>query len=130
LLKWLGPIVATSILIIFGLILWPPSRKWLARAQSVNAGPFTINVHDPESVREGVRERFKQVDDAISAAYIEKLDGADVEGLFIQLKTAMDERFKALGVDLAALPHRATLYVPGFTGDELVHATNIVGTVA
>lgn len=127
LLRWLGPVVATSILLVIGLILWPPSRRWLARAQSVNAGPFAINIHDPASVREGVRERFKQVDDAISAAYLDKLEGADVDSLFLQLKTNIDAKFKEVGIDLANLTHRATLWVPGFTGDELVQAARYRG---
>jgi hypothetical protein len=129
-LKWLGPLVALSILVLVFLIAFPGTRRWLSRAQSVSVGGVAINVHDPAAVREGVRERFQEVDAAISAAYLEKLNSADVEDLFARFKGEIDKQIeKSFAVDLKAVPHRGTLWVPGFTGSELVQAARYYGTI-
>ena len=130
LLNWLGPLVALSVLILILLVSFPGTRGWLARAKSISVAGVEINVHDPAAVREGVRERFQQVDAAISAAYLEKLNSADVDDLFVRFKSEFDKQVKsAFGVDLQAVAHRATLWVPGFTGAELVQATRYLGAV-
>jgi hypothetical protein len=59
---------------------------------------------------------------------MEKLQDIDVDYLFKRLKGAIDLQFKtAYDLDLNALRHRATLWIPGFTGWELVQATGYIG---
>jgi hypothetical protein len=128
-LNWLGPVVVGTALIILGLFAFPGTRRWLAKAQSFSLGGFAINIHDPSSVREGVSARFQQVDDAIAEAYLDKLELTDVDGLFVSVKQDLDAQFSAIGIDLRNIKHRATLWVPGFIGNELVQAARYVGNM-
>lgn len=127
-LMWVGPIGLAAILLVISVLCQPSVRRWLSRAQSFSIGGLAINVHDPNAVREGVRERFQEVDDAIAEAYLDKLEYADMEELFSTFKDELDAQFGIAGINLSTIPHRATLWVPGFTGDELVQATSYLGT--
>ena len=128
-LKWTGPLVAVALLLAAFAATSPGIRAWISRATSFAFGPLTIAVSDVAKLKSDVRERFAEVDAAIAAAYEEQLARADMGKLFAILKEDIDERIRAVsGVDMRDVPHRATLFVPGFTDDELVQAAGYLGS--
>ena len=123
-LKWTGPAIALVILALALAMANPRVRSWLERAKSVGLGPLSVAVGDVAALKQGIRERFTEVDDAIVATYNDKIAKADLQGYFARLKTEVDKQLHtAFGVDMAKVKHRATLYVPGFTDEQLVQAT-------
>ena len=130
-MKWLGPtLFAGSLLLLLFIaaMFHPGFRSAVGRTGSLTVGSFTFKLEDMSVVRESLRQRHSEVDRAISKTYLEKLLAQNMESLFANVKAQMNVVFKEhLGVDLDGISHRATLYVPGFFGDELVQAAGYLG---
>jgi hypothetical protein len=84
-----------------------------------------LAVGDMSAVKQGIKARYAEVDEAIVKTYKDKIDKSDLEGMFKRLKVELDAQIeRAYGVKMADVRHRATMYVPGFTDEQLVQVTN------
>ena len=70
-LKWTGPALALLLLVLAAA--HPLVRGWLGRAKTVGLGPLSVAVGDVVALKQGVRERFDEVDAAIVATYKDAL---------------------------------------------------------
>jgi hypothetical protein len=129
-LKWIG---AISFLTIVAVVLFivmmstPKIRSILAKSGSISAFGLTFNFNDLQSVRASIAERETKIESDAAQAYITALRSAGVERLFRQVMQNIEQQFTKLGVTLQSIHHRATLYVPGFVGENLVQATRYSG---
>lgn len=123
-LKWTGPALALAVLFLAIAASHPSVREWLSRATTVGLGPLSVVVGNVDALKQSVKGRFTEVDAAIVATYKDKIDKFDLEGLFTRLKIEIDKQLKtAFGVEMAQVKHRATMFVPGFTNEQLVQVT-------
>ncbi len=129
-LKWTGPVLALGLVLAVPALIFavtnPKVRAWLARTTSVGVGPISWAgaVGDMNAVKQGIKARFDEVDDAIVKTYKDKIEKSDLEGMFKRLKAELDMQIEAAcGVRMANIRHRATMYVPGFTDEQLVQVT-------
>jgi hypothetical protein len=129
LLKWLGPAIVGAILAAMLLIaawLQPAIRSRFRVNATFSIFGAQVNIRDILSFHEEVGNRFMALDKDISLVYRVELAELDFDRIFANVKRRIDEAFKP-GRDLNKIMHRATLFVPGFVGDELVQATNYFG---
>ena len=123
-LKWTGPVLALGGLILAFAATNPVVRGWLARATTVGVGPLSIAVGDVVALKQSIRQHMEEVDGAIVTTYKDKSEKFDLEGLFARLKIEIDQQIKkAFAVDMKNIQHRSTMYVPSFTGEQLVQVT-------
>lgn len=128
-LKWTGPALALGLVLAVPVLILAVTnskvRAWLARTTSVGVGPVSLAVGDMSAVKQGIKARYAEVDEAIVKTYKDKIDKSDLEGMFKRLKVELDAQIeRAYGVKMADVRHRATMYVPGFTDEQLVQVTN------
>jgi hypothetical protein len=129
-LKWIGPLLLVAMAGLLILLLSPRGREWLARVEEAGLGPLSLKLGDVASVKVGIRESLGKIDEAVSATYQDKCAKFDLEGLFARLKLELDKKLKEkFNVDMAKVPHRATLYVPGMTDEQLVQATKYLSPI-
>lgn len=122
-LKWTGPIILIAIVGLIILMFVPGARAWFQHVREIAFGPLALK-RDVASVRTGIAQRLNEINEAVSTTYQDKSTKFDLEGLFSRLKSEIDKKLKAeFGVEMANVPHRATLYVPGMTDEQLVQAT-------
>jgi hypothetical protein len=130
-LKWIGAISFLTIVAVVLLIIimsTPKIRTILAKSGSISAFGLTFNFNDLQSVRASIAEREGKIETDAAEVYTTALRSADVERLFRQVMQNIEQRFSKLEVDLQSIRYRATLYVPGFVGENLVQATRYCGT--
>jgi hypothetical protein len=121
--KWTGPLILFAILAFAVLLLIPGGPKWLAQVKEFAFGPISV-ARDVATVKTSISQSLGAVDAAVSTTYQEKSKKFDLDGLFARLKLELDKQFlKEFDVDLTKIAHRATLYVPGMTDEQLVQAT-------
>jgi hypothetical protein len=128
----MGPIVALT----FGLLLFlllaaafdEQFRGRLAQLRIFSLGNLSVEFgQDVPKLRATLTQRFAEVDRAIARSYEDTIKRHDLPALFARLKAEIDKQIHgAFGVDLSSRNHRATLYVPGFAGQELVQATDYI----
>lgn len=128
-LKWTGPTLAFGLFLALPALVFAATntqiRAWLARTTSFGVGPVSWAVGDMSAVKQGIKASFDEVDDAIAKIYKDKIAKSDLEGMFKRLKVELDKQIEfAYGVRMETVDHRATMYVPGFTDEELVQVTN------
>jgi hypothetical protein len=120
-LKWTGPVVLLAFVVMALLLLAPPA--WLAQVKEFAVGPISV-ARDLATVRTSISQSLEAIDEAVSTTYQEKSKKFDLDSLFARLKLELDKQFLGeLNVDLTKISHRATLYVPGMTDEQLVQAT-------
>lgn len=130
-MKWTGPVVFFIILgvVLFVILLsFKEIRHLFFRNSLIRIGTMSIEFKDVEAIRGTLREDFKQIDSEISLLYRKEVFSSKVSDQFTAVKVRLDKAIKDHGgADLSQLAHRATLYVPGFVGDDLVQATDYLG---
>jgi len=123
-LKWTGPVILLALLILAFLLLVPGTPAWLAQVKQFAIGPISL-ARDVATVKTSISQSLEQIDTAVSTTYLEKSKKFDLDGLFARLKSELDKQFLSeFNVDLSKVSHRATLYVPGMTDEQLVQAAN------
>lgn len=123
-LKWIGPVMLLSMVALLFVLLAPSGRELLKRIKNLDFGLFKLGLSDVASAKVGIRESLGKIDEVVSATYLKKSAKFDLEGLFARLKLEIDKKLKSeFNADMAKIPHRATLYVPGMTDEQLVQAT-------
>jgi len=129
-MKWTGPNVfgvLFGILFIILALCHPNLRQFLGKSGSLSYGGFTLNFQDLQAVRQNLQARFKELDAAISNIYLKNLQEAEIDDQFADVKADLNAAFKDIAkVDIMKVKHRATLFVPGFSGDELVRPPDIL----
>ena len=105
----------------------PAFRAAIARTGSVTAFGVTINFNDLQSVRASIIARDTALDKDIVLAYTNTLRRSKLNEQFLKLMDEIVKAFGVLGVNLGQVEYRATLYVPGFVGQELIQATRYAG---
>ncbi|MBP2161251.1 MULTISPECIES: hypothetical protein [Asticcacaulis] len=130
-LKWTG---AVSFFCFFMLcvllILWlssPSFRNTVARSGSLSAFGVTINFNDLQSVRASITARERALGSDIVETYTNTLKRSKLNAQFQNVMQEIVGAFRNAGVNLSAIPYRATLFVPGFVGQELIQATRYSG---
>jgi hypothetical protein len=127
---WLGPTLLLTLLlalVIVAALLDPRIRALIGRSGTLSLWGITITLESNESARSTVGAAMERLDGEISNLYIKNLNSAKVGSAFADVKREIDTVFEQLGVRLRAIGHRATLYVPGFAGHELIQATTYYG---
>jgi hypothetical protein len=126
--KWTGPLILFAIVIVAVLLLIPGGPAWLGQVKEFAFGPFSV-ARDVATVKTSISQSLEAVDEAVSTTYQEKSKKFDLDSLFGRLKLELDKQFlKEFNVDLTNTRHRATLYVPGMTDEQLVQATKYLPT--
>jgi hypothetical protein len=129
-LKWIGAVSFLTIMAIalFSLALCNPGfRKIIARTGTISAFGVSINLSDLQSVRASVTTRELQIETDVKSIYARTLRDSGLAAEFLRLMRQVEVIFKSNGVDLKQRKYRATLFVPGFVGQELVQATRYDG---
>ncbi|KQZ63757.1 hypothetical protein ASD67_04175 [Sphingopyxis sp. Root1497] len=122
--KWTGPVILLAIFIVSVLLLVPATPAWLAQVKEFAIGPISV-ARDVAMVKSSIRQSLEAIDAAVSSTYQQKSKQFDLDALFARLKLEIDKQFLSeFNVDLNKISHRATLYVPGMTDEQLVQATN------
>ncbi len=130
-LKWIGALsflTLFSAAVFFLLMLNPSFRGIVAKTGSISAFGVSLNFNDLQSVRASIRVRDGELEKDIVTAYTNTLKKSHLAKHFTAIMGDIDRVFTALGVDLKTVDYRATLFVPGFVGQELVQATQYSGT--
>jgi hypothetical protein len=130
-LKWIGAIsflTIVAVVIICILMINPHFRRIFAKSGSISAFGVTLNFNDLQSVRASIAARQTEIESDVAQAYITTLRSSGVERLFRQVMQNIEQQFTYLEVKLHdPIHYRATLYVPGFVGEDLVQATRYFG---
>lgn len=131
-LKWVGAVGFLGIItLLLFLTIWtsnPAFRAAIARTGSVTAFGVTVNFSDLQSVRASIIARDSALDKDIILAYTSTLKRSKLNEQFQKLIEDIKNALLATGVDLSQVKYRATLFVPGFVGQELIQATRYTGT--
>ena len=132
LLKWLGPSSCAILVSMIALAVALTRRSFWTyfkgNASLSLPGGLKIDFDNIEAYRAAIRERYFDLDSEISQTYRTKLAEQNLDRLFSEVKKQIDQWFlSSRSINLGAFRHRATLFVPGFLGDELVQATGYVG---
>lgn len=121
--KWTGPAILIAIVMLAIVLFVPGAPQWMKQVREIAFGPVTLK-RDVATVKSGIGQRLAEINEAVSATYQDKSARFDLDGLFVRLKVELDKKLKdQFGVDMAGIQHRATLYVPGMTDEQLVQAT-------
>lgn len=130
-LKWIGAISFLTVLTIgiFLILLTVPAfRSFVARAGSVTAFGLTLDFRDLETTRASLTSQQREVEAGVKAAYQAAVSKERLSVLFASVVAELAKAFSARNVTLSRLHYRATLFVPGFIGQDLVQASRYVGT--
>lgn len=128
--KWIGAISFLTFvaLVVFLLLLNIPGfRSFVGRAGTVTAFGLTLDFRDLAAARESLAAQQLAVETGIQTAYQIATGKEQMTATFEKLYAQIAKAFAALDIDLAVVTHRATMFAPGFIGQDLVQVSRYIG---